>query len=359
MKREIYEKEYMKNLNYLKYIALMLVIIGHSTNVYRENWVFQSDIHSNFFKWISIYVNSFHMQIFIFISGSVYCYCKKYKYAYNNFKILILNKFKRLMIPYIIIGALYVIPIGIIIGIQTYQDGYQSSLINLLLGYESGHLWFLMMSFILLVVFFQLEKFFIEKNKCIIICLFFFVFQLLYSKLPRIFLINKAMFYMIFFYSGYILFLKYELISKIQFKLNSGKIIIISFLGINTLLAAKEIIPSIPIISSIIDIFISDIIGMLGVIQMYSVVLYFKKIRLNPKIKYTIKYINKYNFQIYLLHEPIIFIILYRFINYHSFFLVSICFMGSIIISIILINLYYLIKSKIQTIALLFLYPKL
>ena len=65
-------------------------------------------------------------------------------------------------------------------------------------------------------------------------------------------------------------------------------------------------------------------------------------------IESKLNYINKYNFNIYLLHEPIIFILLSNILNLNPTIVVISNFTLSICISIILAKLYYLIVFKLK-----------
>ena len=336
------EKTYMDNLSQLKLVALMLVVIGHCSNQYKGGWVFISENSSEIFKWVSIYVNSFHMQIFVFISGSVYGYCKLRKMYYLNYCNLIIDKFRKLLIPYIFIGIFFMIPIGIKLGISDYNNGLKHSIKNLFLGYSSGHLWFLMMLFNLFMIYYWLEKILFRLGIPISIIILF-VIQVYNFKFPHIFYIYKAMYYMIFFYLGHIIYLKYEVLRSIEYKTSRYNSIVAIFIGIiiSLLILSKERILYKNIESIILCNGIENLIGILGIMQMYIAVEVIKNLKIYNKIKSYTNYINKYNFNIYLLHEPIIFIILYNILNMEPVLVVLSSFILSITMSILISNLYY------------------
>lgn len=353
MKIELEERIYMNNLNQLRLMALILVIIGHCTNQYRGNWVFVSNQTSNIYKWMSLYVNSIHMQIFVFISGSVYAYCKIKKKYYGNYISLVSDKFKRLIIPYVFVGVLFMIPIGMKVGISAYDNGFMNSMKNLLLGYSSGHLWFLMMLFILFLIYYWAEKILIKVSPIISI-LALLLIQMISVKVPSIFFINRAIDYMLFFHLGCLVYLKLENLINIKYKFEENKYIIICsiFIIIPFLILIKDKLPQIRIITFITYNIIDNLIAILGVIQMYLVVTLIKKLRSYNMIEDKLNYINKYNFNIYLLHEPIIFIILSCILNLNPTIVVITCFIFSICISIMISNLYYLILCKLNKIEL-------
>ena len=149
-----YNKMVMDRINKLKIIACLLIVLGHSTAIYTGNWVFKSEQTSFFYKNLSIYVSGFHLILFVFASGFIYAYCREKKDKYKSLKELIKIKFKRLIIPYCFVGAFFMIPIGMILNIERYRNSYIINLISFIVGRNNGHLWFLMMLFILFIIWF-------------------------------------------------------------------------------------------------------------------------------------------------------------------------------------------------------------
>lgn len=330
----------MENLNYLKSLAIVLVVLGHSTNQYKGNWIFETEQKSIIFKWVSLYVNSIHMVIFVFVSGVVYAYCKLKKGYYKHYYNLIKDKVKRLLIPYFCIGLLFKIPIDIFLGIYRGKINISNIIKDLILGINSGHLWFLMMLFILFLVYFCIEKFILKLNVIFSIALVF-ILQVFSIYASDIFTIKRVLLYCVFFHMGYIVYVnRMFVLDKISI-LNKKKVIIYTFIIIILLILIRGKISNNSFIEKVIHLIINDIIGILGILQMYSVVAIIKKIKDLQKF---LNVINRYNFNIYLLHEPIIFIILSIVINYNPVLVVSFSFIGSIIFSIIFTKIYYLIK---------------
>ena len=72
-----------------------------------------------------------------------------------------------------------------------------------------------------------------------------------------------------------------------------------------------------------------------------------KSRKLQSNIDKCMKFLNKYSFNIYLLHEPLIFIILSYIAskNINSTILVLACFIVSIVIPILLYKVYELIRT--------------
>ncbi|MGL4875394.1 MAG: acyltransferase family protein, partial [Clostridium sp.] len=305
------EREFLENLNLLKLIALILVIIGHSTNQYRGDWVFISNQSSTIYRWMAIYVNSIHMQIFVFISGSVYAYCRIKKKYYLNYISLVKDKLIRLIVPYILIGVLFMIPIGMKIGIMAYESGFMKSIKNLILGYSAGYLWFLMMLFMLFLIYYWFEKVLIKISPKISIAILFLL-QIVSEKITNLFSINRSIYYMLFFYLGYLAYLQLEKLINLKSKIYKYRYFIICniFALILICLTIEDKLIDINRTTRILHNGIKDVIAMLGIVQMYTVVTLIKGSIKYSVIESGLNYVNKYNFNIYLLHEPIIFIIL-------------------------------------------------
>lgn len=148
----------MSNINLVRLVALILVVLGHSTGAYTKSWVYSANVNSNLYKFLSIYVSSFHLSVFVFASGLTYAYKQKSGNAYSSYLILIKKKLKRLMLPYFFVGSLYMIPIGMLLNISRYNKSYLTNLKSFILGYSNGHLWYLFMLFDVFLVYYFIEK---------------------------------------------------------------------------------------------------------------------------------------------------------------------------------------------------------
>ena len=340
------EKIILRELDYLKVMGILLVVIGHCTSIYTGGWVFTSPVNSLIYGLIASYVYTFHVPMLVFVSGAIYYYCRINKGKYSSLKGLIINKFKRLIVPFLFIGILYSIPIKYIIGMM------ESSIINniksFILGLNTGHLWYLLMLFDIFIIFYLCEKFILNKKYSIILNLI--LFSILYISsgfFTNIFQINRAIQYSTFFYLGYEFFRsKDKLILKLE-ELKSQSILIMTpiliAISLVLILVSKMKLSSIMLSKffSLINVVIAMICITICYLIVYLINNRMKNIIIKEKIDKLINIIGKYSFNIYLLHEPIIFIILYfiasKYIN--STILVIICLsisiFGSVLISII------------------------
>ncbi|MBI6040143.1 acyltransferase family protein [Clostridium perfringens] len=155
------KKELNKKFLLLQFFAILLVVNGHKFGINMFN------------DWFPIY--SYHMALFIFISGYFY----KSENERNVFK-YIYKKFKNLIIPYYIWAAIY---LGIVIILNKFNLPTYSAEINLknffiepwITGHQLGlnvAAWFVLSLFCVQVFYVLFRKIFFVKNEWIIMVIF-------------------------------------------------------------------------------------------------------------------------------------------------------------------------------------------
>ena len=345
------EKNFLKELDYLKTIGILLVVIGHCTSIYTGGWVFTSPVNSPIYGLIASYVYTFHVPMLVFVSGAIYYYCRINKGKYSSLKSLIINKFKRLILPFLFIGILYSIPIKYIIGM--IEGNIINNIKSFILGLNTGHLWYLLMLFNIFILFYLYEKFILNRKYSIVLNLI--LFSILYISsgfFTNIFQINRAIQYSIFFYLGYEFFRsKDKLILKLE-KLKSKSILIMTpiliAISLVLILVSKMKLSSVMLSKffSLINVVIAMICITICYLIVYLINNRMKNTIIRGKIDKLINGIGKYSFNIYLLHEPIIFIVLYfiasKYIN--PTILVMVCLSISVSVSILISVIYMKIK---------------
>ena len=103
--------DFLRNnkLDNIRAIAILSVVFGHSIILYSEYWnLFLTNRSSEVFNVIKNIINIYQMPVFFALSGWLY-YVKIEKN--EDWKTFFTVKFKRLIIPYVIIGIMYMIPI--------------------------------------------------------------------------------------------------------------------------------------------------------------------------------------------------------------------------------------------------------
>ena len=100
----IVEKTYVKEMNILKGIGILLVVLGHS---------FPDGVGSGNYRFLHQWIYSFHMPLFFLVSG----FFAKRVFEITNFQeyiFLVKDKFKRLIVPYFILSFV-AIPLKLIL----------------------------------------------------------------------------------------------------------------------------------------------------------------------------------------------------------------------------------------------------
>lgn len=132
----------------LKAGAILLVVIGHITRLYRSE--VHPEINTKYFELITRSIYTFHMPLFMALSGVLYG-LKKESYV-SNVKSFLINKVNRLLIPYIT-GAIVLTAVLVYIGEVSLQPGEISSILyNIFCFQNIKHLWFILALFQIFVI---------------------------------------------------------------------------------------------------------------------------------------------------------------------------------------------------------------
>lgn len=291
----------LKNIELIKNIAILFVLLNHCMNPYTGLWVYTSAQKSNIFDFVARYIGSFHMALFVFCSGYISFYKKDYK---MNIIELIKKKYYRLIIPFIFVTFLWIIPVRKAIGFYNHDLMYLY-LKNIILGVDPGPTWFLLMLFnifVIVCIFYKLVRKFNYKIKIISLILLFFISEGIRDfnhPIIMLYQFKATIIYLPFFILGGVVYGYREIIDKYT------TCISIFFLGSIHLF----------IILTHIKIY-NNIVAIIGIIFWLMII--------NKYIRYFYEYVeqksiyqilNKYSFSIYLFHEPIIFIILTYYLN--------------------------------------------
>lgn len=158
------QKRHVTAYDMIRIIAAFLVVLGHSTYLTITtdfggiDWKLPTGVspvyNSVFFsglRYLSAWVYRFHIPLFFMLSGSVYFLGQQYA-----FKELVFKKLRRLVVPFILCGLLFMIPLKTIGGYYSVQDYFKVNT-AFLSGKEMGHLWFLTSLFWCFIVFYGLK----------------------------------------------------------------------------------------------------------------------------------------------------------------------------------------------------------
>ena len=129
----------------LRVLAILTVVIGHSIIIYDPAWYswsgYRSIYDSGFLVSLKHFINSFQMELFFSISG----FCMFYSIRkISGIWEFIIKKIKRLIIPFIIVGLFWQIPLRFISSYEGYNNKNITEIVLSLFTFnDCGHLWFL------------------------------------------------------------------------------------------------------------------------------------------------------------------------------------------------------------------------
>ena len=122
-----------EEISIMRVLAMTMIVAFHSLCFYNGRWTKVNAIDIDFWHKISEFIDVIDLNMFVFISGYLYGYLYIYRNKYRHPSVVIVNKARRLLIPYLFWG----IPMAIAWPWNTWKN----------LFYGIGHLWFLFMLF--------------------------------------------------------------------------------------------------------------------------------------------------------------------------------------------------------------------
>ena len=321
-------------------LGIILVVFGHAIVPEIRN---TSNIFMNIYKYIYI----FHMPLFFFISGYVFEINKE---KYSDKKLFIKKKAQNLLIPYLTFSIISYIVIFLCLNITGLRDilinaGYKitnigESTYQILLCSNNidKHIWFVYaLFFVFLFNIFIKNKSYIYGS--IIVCMWIIIqFFEINAYIPSI--IEEIIKGIIFFIIGRN---SIEILEKIRkdIKLNTINFVLF-IIGCLLLVNYSTYIPK------LLSIILRLVIPIFAIIFIMHLSTLFEKYL--KKISSMILYINKYVFEIYLMHQPFVVSgvsgIILKYLNFP--YIVIIClvtFLGFLIP--ILIYKFIIAKSKL------------
>lgn len=214
MKEAVNESKKRVDLyDWLRLIATIFVVIGHSAYLVVQstygiiNYELPANVDSTYTLLSSIlhpiilFISNIHMQLFFMLSGAVLALK-----ALDSFDNICTAKIKRLIIPYIFYGCLFMIPVKLFAGFYT-NENLKYVFSAFLAGTEGSHLWFLPALFWCIIVFVILVKSLKKYNidSVYILLLITGFFQLTYDQLPfDVFFLKSGLSYIFWFTLGYV-----------------------------------------------------------------------------------------------------------------------------------------------------------
>ncbi len=324
-----FNKVDINTCTFSKTVLMIIIVLYHSILFFSNTWfdavepVTTSKVLSFFASWL----NSFHVYGFVLISGYLFYYLRYEKNKYQEYKPFILNKFKRLIIPYLFVLILWVIPNYV----YFYGFDFKTILKNYILGVSPNQLWFLLMLFFVFAIFWLLSDFIKNHNLIggITMIVLFFVSILFGRFITNYFQIWTVLQCLTFFYLGFIFRDKAKIvIESIPF-----------FLWIIADIVLFIVLKNMPtegIIFKAIYIGISYILNIVGAIMAFTT-LSFIGSRLNILNSKLINNLSSISMSIYLFHQQVIYWFIYLLNGKLNIYIhASIIFIGSFLISFLI-----------------------
>lgn len=285
----------LNNFDIIRVLGIGLVVLRHSFAPYTGSWdVSEFYTQNEIARILGEYVSTISMPLFVFISGYIYSYLRNYLNKYRGFKILLTKKTKRLLIPYLILGPIY---IYFFLEASNIHD-YLSYMIS-----GPGHLWFLLMIFFLFLAFYFLENFFKKKLLWGAICVF-----LLYSLESITYYLGMHILAMVFkyfpfFFLGYMFYYHNAKINRIL--KGKGWIVFIMHLTLFILFIFYDQFIDNKIIRLIFNRYLVLTLGTLSISFIYICFRNADYVKSSIKGR-IIHQINDNSYYIYLIHQPIL-----------------------------------------------------
>ena len=104
----------------IRAIAILIVMFGHSVIIYSSAWnLYSSAIDSVFLDSLKKVINVIQMPIFFSVSGFCMLYTLRTSAGFKHFT---MNRVKRVLIPFLIFGIFWLIPLRLILGYPSYKN---------------------------------------------------------------------------------------------------------------------------------------------------------------------------------------------------------------------------------------------
>ena len=279
---------------------MLSVVLCHCCAFFGGNWfnVLKLNHIVSPLSLISSWLGTFHVSCFTLISGYIYYHVRYEKTGYSTVWIFIKKKAIRLLLPYIAVCMVWILPINIIF----YEPSFNTLITNFALGVSPSQNWFLLMLFFVSVISYFVSDYFIKhKAFSVIALLCFFIVGVLGGKyLTNYFQIYTAFRYILFFWIG-VFMRHFHLKFHSKYTIFAGCAMVLMNMILFYLYQSDFCTKYTYLITYLCNIW--GTIGIFVILQNIA-----SNINCNEGF---LHYFKKYNFQIYLFHQQIIYIVLW------------------------------------------------
>lgn len=297
------DRKNLDEFSLIRPILIILLVLYHAFAPWCGSWrVFDGYESNEIYWWIGKSAYSFMLPMFVFISGYVWAFQREVLNKKDTFRQLLSKKFKRLYIPSLLFSVAYVL----LLNSQAIVGGGNMSniAIRLLNGY--AHMWFLPMllwTFLITWCVLQIDRRWLRW--CIIIGLC----GISFLSLP--FGIDRAFYYIIYFYAGYEVLVSMDKLKEfatpksiiVQWLIFIFAFLLLTMLNEEWTLYHSDKSKIVKLISIVSMNLSTKIYGFLGILVLYNTCVYYtSKHHLSSA---TIK-IGSYCFGVYLFQQFIL-----------------------------------------------------
>lgn len=221
----------LESITVLQTFGIFLVVLGHSYAI---------GVPRPFlYEWLHTVIYSFHMPLFIFISGFLFYFSGGYRESYFH---MLRKKAIKLLLPYVVISSLAFLPKVILsqYALRKTELTLASFLSNIFYPLENvlGHFWFLPTLFMLFVTIAIIIKVFSKSANWVVLTTIVVVLIYLsnYYLGISIKLLNLSgtLHYLLFFWAGFLIayhwnFCKGVVLNKASFPVMLGLLLLLNF----------------------------------------------------------------------------------------------------------------------------------
>ena len=300
--------EKIYSISYIRVVAMLLIVLYHCYCFTAGVWFFDDSVKHDYGLWFPMSVFT-GLNLFVFISGYLYGYMVFSKGKYTQLWPFILNKAKRLLVPYLIWNVL------IVLLLPFHPSVKEFVLIVLQKGYI--HLWFLLMLFKIFLVISVLKPLWMRTRLWHDVCVVIDLFLVHTTHLP----LTGSLPDLAIFYSG---------IMVTKHRENLPQNIHVALLMLLSVVYVVGFAVDIPILKHVVFILFA-----------FSLLKYLDAIFENQSFEKThqfVGFLDKHSMGVYILHHIIIFQIL-MFIPLSHIFLNTRPMIGPLLFFILILTL--------------------
>lgn len=320
----------LDHISLLKIFAFTLVFFGHGIHAYIEPWLVPNPDENSALLAIFDFIYTFHVPLFIAISGFLFALSTKPVKSVGDFFRLLGKKILRLLVPYYAVGLFIMYPLYHFTNIGEEPI----TLLGVLLGPDAYHLWFLQLLFVIALIVMIvrpiLDRFPLVILGATVLLHIFAAFGLFnsFSELP--FQIGKVPEYLIYFLAGYHFLKEREKVDKKILESKDEAFVIPWVFILGPLLITTDIyirfITDVPVIKTLLAF------GL--ILAAYAGALLICDAKKDLFKNSVIKWLDKNNFTIYLLHDMAIMLTMRQVADFDMGAAISLSLLVALVVSV-------------------------